>query len=427
MAKKRVLIITYYWPPSGGSGVQRWAYFAKYLEQFDVVPIVLTVDPEKASYPSLDHDLLKEVEHIEVHKTSTFEPLQIYSLLTTGKKKEGIPYGSIETNSKSPVKRLGRYVRANLMLPDARKYWNSYAYKAAKKLIQDKSIDLIITTGPPHSTHLIGEKLKKQFNLPWLVDFRDPWSEMFYNKDLPMKDSSIKKNEALEISILNKADKVTTVSYYIADLLIKKSKKTDKDIHVIENGYDARLFEVNNEKKTQNTIAYIGYLGKHHNYKLLVEGLAAYVKHFPEKEITLELAGNLEPVVLEFMQEKLSIPIKNHGVIPHETAIKLMQSSRVLLFTVPKTNYIKGLISGKIFEYIASKSPIISLNPDADEANKIISQFETNYVVENPDEMADAINSCFNNSINTESIEDKISQYSREHLTEKLAEIIHKL
>ncbi|PHR49644.1 MAG: hypothetical protein COA32_00505 [Fluviicola sp.] len=424
MAKKRVLIITYYWPPSGGSGVQRWAYFAKYLEQFGVVPIVLTVDPKKASYPSIDNDLLKDVEHIEVHRTSTFEPLQIYSLLTTGKKKEGIPYGSIETKSKSPIKKLGRYVRANLILPDARKYWNSYALKAARKLIQNNEIDVVVTTGPPHSTHLIGEKLKTQFNIPWLVDFRDPWSEMFYNQDLPMTKASIKKNEDLEVSILNKADKVVTVSQYIADLLLKKSKKSKNDIHIIENGYDDRLFKEKYEKKTQNTIAYVGYLGKHHNYELLVEGLSIFVKQYPENEITLELAGNIEPVVLELLKQKLSIQIENHGIVSHEAAIQLMQEAHVLLFTVPKTNYIKGLISGKIFEYIASKTPVISLNSDAEEANKIISQFDTNFVVENPNEMASAINNCIMNTGNSQPTNDKISQYSRENLTRKLGNII---
>ena len=424
MAKKRVLIITYYWPPSGGSGVQRWAYFAKYLEQFGIVPIVLTVDPKKASYPSIDNDLLKEVEYIEVHRTSTFEPLQYYSLLTTGKKKEGIPFGSIETKSKSPIKKLGRYVRANLILPDARKYWNSYALKASRRLIQNNEIDVVITTGPPHSTHLIGEKLKTEFNIPWLVDFRDPWSEMFYNQDLPMTKASIEKNEALEVSILNKADKVITVSHYIADLLVKKSDKSKRDIHIIENGYDDRLFKEKREKKTQSTIAYVGYLGKHHNYELLVEGLSAFVKQYPEKEIILELAGNIEPVVLELLKEKLSIQIKNHGIVSHEVAIQLMQESHVLLFTVPKTNYIKGLISGKIFEYIASKTPIVSLNSDAEEANKIISQFDTNYVVENPNEMASAIDNCILNTGNSQPTNDKIAQYSRENLTGKLADII---
>ena len=174
--------MTYYWPPSGGSGVQRWMYFAKYLKQQGWIPFVITVDEKYASYRVLDKSLVTDVNDIHVSKTKSIEPLKWYSLLLTGSKKRGIPQGEIKKNGL--LSRFAAFIRGNFFIPDARKGWNAFAGDKAIKLIKKENIKIIITTGPPHSTHLIGNRLKSLFDIKWFADFRDPWTAIFFNKDL---------------------------------------------------------------------------------------------------------------------------------------------------------------------------------------------------------------------------------------------------
>jgi hypothetical protein len=181
--KRKVLIITYYWPPSGGAGVQRWLKFAKYLPEFGVEPIVLTVDPKYASYPQRDESLEKDIhQKLKVYKTKTFEPLNLLSGIL-GKK--NVPYGGFtNVNKKSFLQTILRFIRGNFFIPDARVGWNNYAYKKAKEIIEEYKIDTVITTSPPHSTQLIGLELKKKLSITWIADFRDPWTDIYYYKDL---------------------------------------------------------------------------------------------------------------------------------------------------------------------------------------------------------------------------------------------------
>ena len=174
--------MTYYWPPSGGSGVQRWMYFAKHLKQQGWIPFVITVDEKYASYRVLDKSLLTQVDDIHVTKTKTIELLRWYSLFFTGSKKRGIPQGEVKKNGF--LSRFAAFIRGNFFIPDARKGWNTYAEKGSIKLIKKENINIIITTGPPHSTHLIGSRLKSSLGIKWFADFRDPWTNVFYNKDL---------------------------------------------------------------------------------------------------------------------------------------------------------------------------------------------------------------------------------------------------
>ena len=181
---RKALIITYYWPPSGGSGVQRWMYFAKYLKDFGIDPIVVTVDEKKASYKYIDESFVELVKDIEVNKTGTWEPLKLYSKLTSGDSNAAIPLGFTGESRPTLFQKLSRAIRGNFFIPDSRIGWNCFAFKEAKKVISENKIDVIITTGPPHSAHLVGLKLKKYFDIPWIADFRDPWTGLYYNKFL---------------------------------------------------------------------------------------------------------------------------------------------------------------------------------------------------------------------------------------------------
>ena len=198
--KGGVIILTYYWPPSGGSGVQRWMYFSKYLKELGWEPFVITVDEKKASYPVLDTSLEKIVKNIKVIKTSTNEPLKLFSFLTTGGFRKGIPQG--EVKNRGLFNKLSNYLRANCFIPDARVGWVNYAYRECEKIIIKNNIRHVITTGPPHSSHLIGLKIKKDFKINWTVDFRDPWVNIFYNKQFLFTEKSINKQKHLEKEVL---------------------------------------------------------------------------------------------------------------------------------------------------------------------------------------------------------------------------------
>ena len=179
MLSKPILIITYYWPPSGGSGVQRWVYFSKYLKKLGYSPIVLTIDLKSASYPAIDRSLINETQGIPVHYVKSFNWIKIYSWFKKGKK-DKIPQG--EFSKKGLVDHIAAFIRGNFFIPDARVNWAKSAIKEALRIVKSHKIEKIITTGPPHSTHLIGLNLKNQLNFKWIADFRDPWTDIFYVK-----------------------------------------------------------------------------------------------------------------------------------------------------------------------------------------------------------------------------------------------------
>ncbi|HEY1040103.1 MAG TPA: glycosyltransferase, partial [Bacteroidia bacterium] len=234
---KKVLIITYYWPPSGGPGVQRWLKFTKYLQQFNIQPHIVTVDADKASYPVLDQTLQKQIPGgVKVNRTNSFEPLKLFSSLF---KKEKVPYAGIPDRDKmSAVGKLSLYIRANFFIPDARIGWNKYAFKKCCEIIEKEKIDFIITTSPPHSTQLIGLRLKQTYKLTWLADLRDPWTDIYYYKKFHHSESAKAKDKFLEKEVLKNADIVTVTSEQTRSLFASKMDATSEKIKVVTNGYD---------------------------------------------------------------------------------------------------------------------------------------------------------------------------------------------
>jgi len=261
MAAKKVLIITYYWPPAGGAGVQRWLKMAKYLPQFGIEPFVLTVDESYASYPVVDPSFLDEVSsETKVYRTKSFEPLRIYGKLF-GKKK--VPYsGFTNVNTHTVGSKLSRWIRGNFFIPDARKGWNKYALPKALEIIKAENIETVITTGPPHSTHLIGLQLKnRKPTLKWIADFRDPWTDIYYYDDLLHTKRSKAKDLKLEKVVLNKSDLVLAVCPSNQKLLAQKLPKEQRGkIKLITNGFDEEDFEGVN-RTSSDRILKIGYTG----------------------------------------------------------------------------------------------------------------------------------------------------------------------
>ncbi len=360
---KKVLIITYYWPPASGPGVQRYLKFAKYLPEFGWKPYIITV--KNGSYSATDETLLDDVpDETEVLKTKTIEPFSIYNILT-GQDKKNVTVGMMNMDPEgNPIKKMSLYARANLFIPDARKGWNNFAIKAAKNLIEKEEISTVITTGPPHSTHLVGLKLKKQLNIKWIADFRDPWTNIFYNEALPRTASTQKKDKKLEDSVLKNADKIIVTNSGLRDEFLSRTSNID----VIYNGFDDTDLQYHpwEDKNRKFTIAHVGSLlpGQNiHNLWDTIKELHNENEDFASK-LQLSFTGRVDQGVLDYLANcGLEENIEQNGFVPHKEAIKYMMTADLLLFIVPDTQRNHMITPGKLFEYIASRTHILSIGP----------------------------------------------------------------
>ena len=419
-AQKKILIFSYYWPPAGGSGVQRWMYFAKYLKQLGYEPIIITVDETKASYPVIDSSLIKETNDIRVIKTSTREPLRWYSILISGDTKKGIPQGEVKTSNL--FEKLLAFIRGNYFIPDARKGWIPFAVKEAKKILKAERIEKLITTGPPHSTHLVGLKLKKQFDLYWWADFRDPWTDIFYNTSFFRSAKTISKDQALEKEVLQKADGViTTLAGKFHQQL--KDKAPKQNFSVIPNGYDSELMKniKVKAKKVDFHIVYTGLLTQNQDYEMLLKVIDKYSKTL---KIHFSLAGNIHIDIIKKITDELPNAIVEYlGYITHYNAIALMKSADLLLNFVFKGAE-HQMISGKLLEYIATEVPILSIGNPKSEAGLFLNKGSHSWMVEkdNKSKMELILKTLFDKKVKNKF--PKLSQWSRLSLTKKLSKIV---
>ncbi|GAB4146393.1 MAG: glycosyltransferase family 4 protein [Bacteroidia bacterium] len=367
---KKVLIVTYYWPPSGGAGVQRWVKLSRYFLKQGVQPYVVTVDPEKASYalrdPSLADDILPE---LKVYHTSTLEPYGIYKTLT---RKKEIPYGGF-ANEGAEVKftqKMMRFIRGNLFLPDARVGWNRYAFLKCCEIIEKEKIDAVITTSPPHSTQLVGLKLKKKYNLTWMADLRDPWTGIYYYDKLMLTAMSRKRDAAMERSVLENADAVVVVSKSIRDEFLQKAPRLKMEhIHIVPNGFDTADLQKTQPMKTDSSfmISYTGTLTSDYRIDALLEALGK-----SNEEFRFCVTGALP----ESIKNKIATSIAEKSVfrahVKHHDAVAQMKAADMLLLVIPDTDGKKGILTGKLFEYIAVRKPILCIGPVDGDAAEII-------------------------------------------------------
>lgn len=367
---KKVLIFTYYFPPAGGVAVQRFLKFSKFLPEFGWEPIIVTV--ANGSYPYYDESLLKEVSaNVKVYRTKTFEPFELYNLLK-GKKGKAMPVVSVGAGGeKSLFQKLSEYVRANFFIPDARKGWVPYAVAQAEEILKTEKIDAVITTGPPHSAHLIGLELKKKFGLIWMADFRDPWTKIFYNNILPRTASTEAKDMALEREVLTNADAVSVIS----NGLQREFEYAAKNIRVIYNGYDEEDFSsaLPAVNRDYFLIRYVGNLMASENPEHFWKAISRLTTD--GKKIKLELIGRVDAPVQESIRENgLENIVAYKSFVPHKEATQLMQSCDMLLFLIPNVPDNKLILTGKLFEYLGSGTPLISFGPVDGDAAAILSQ-----------------------------------------------------
>ena len=425
---EKVLVITYYWPPAGGAGVQRWLKFCNYLPEFDIKPIVLTVDEKKASYLQTDETLVKDISlNIPVYKTNSFEPLGIFSSIV-GKK--NVPFGGFaNVNKESVLQKGARFLRGNFFIPDPRKGWNSYAYKKALQLIKQENIKTIITTGPPHSTHLIGLKLQAKLGVKWICDMRDPWTDIYYYKDF-MHLPFVKKMDAdLEKKVLEQADEIITVSEGLKSIFSVKSELINpKKIHLLPNGYDEKDFEEKIDSKNKTFIlSYVGSMAQIYKPYVLLAAMAnCLAKGYDMK---LRFVGNVAPIIKKSISIKgLYKNVEYIEHVEHKKAISYMQNTNSLLLIIPNTSHAKGILTGKVFEYLAAQNHILAIGPTHGDVAQILKETKAGNIFDYEDEkgieeeLIKRINE-FNSQEETHQ-NVNIEQYSRRELTKKLASII---
>lgn len=365
---RKVLVITYYWPPAGGPGVQRWLKFVKYLPEFNITPIVYV--PQNPHYPIEDSGLVNEVpEDTTILKLPIKEPYKWASLLSR-KKTKTISSGIIQEKQPSFVERALLWIRGNLFIPDARKFWVRPSIEFLSKVISKEKIDTIITTGPPHSLHLIGLGLKTQHSIQWIADFRDPWTSIGYHKKLRLTKSSQKKHQQMEKEVLVSADKIVVTS----ETTCKEFELlTDKPIKVITNGFDDVLPAA--ELDSNFTISHMGSLLTGRNPRALWNVLKEMVHENESfrKSLKIQLAGVVGQEVLDSIKEfGLEDYMVQSGYLSHADVLKMQQKSQVLLLLEIDSEETKGIIPGKLFEYLNARRPILAIGPEGWEAGQMV-------------------------------------------------------
>ncbi|WP_439132672.1 glycosyltransferase family 4 protein [Polaribacter sp.] len=418
----KVLIITYYWPPAGGSGVQRWLKFVKYLQDFGVEPVVYTV--ENANYPKVDKSLVDEIpENIKILKQPIWEPTDMLFWKQKNLQKKDI---ANSTNSG-----LLSFIRGNFFIPDPKVFWVKSSVKFLNEFLKTNTIDVVISTGPPHSMHLIGQQIHQKNGLKWIADFRDPWADLYYNNAFKQTFFAKRKNKRLEDSVLKNADCVLTVS----KTLQTEFAKNAKIVAVITNGFDDEVLSKEHQKLDDKfTISYIGLLPKQSNpivlFKVLQE-LCAENLDF-KNNLQLNFIGDISSEVqTEIELNNLQDNCVFKGYVHHQKAIEYQKKAQVLLLLIPNVKKSEGILTGKLFEYLTAKRPILAIGSEQGDLSEVLKITNSGVVVnfDNPKKLKMEISSLYNayKEGNLKVASKNIDQFHRKELTKKLATIIKSL
>lgn len=376
---KRVLIITYYWPPSGGSGVQRWLKMSKYLPENGWQPVIYTA--EGGEYPIEDTSLEKDVTpEAEIIKRPIIEPYTLYKKFLGIRKEEKVKAGFIKEDGKkaSWKENLSLWVRGNLFIPDARCWWVKPSVRYLKEYLKEHPVDAIISTGPPHSMHLIAMKLKEDLGIPWIADFRDPWTDIEYYNDLRLTRRSDRKHHRLEHEVLTKADKVVTVT---PDWARRLGRLGNRNVRVIYNGFDqsdcVTQTSENRYDSTIFSITYIGVLMEVRNPEKLWQAFGELVREDESfgSSLRINIIGQIDNSVRRSIAEcGLTKNVSLRPYVPHDEVAVINRDSTLLLLTLnPEDKPMsKGLVPAKLFEYLASGRPILCIGPEDGDAAQIL-------------------------------------------------------
>ncbi len=428
---KKVLIITYYWPPSGGIALHRCLKFSKYLREFGWEPVICTADnPE---YPVLDDGNFKDVlKGTTVLKTKIWEPYNFFKIITGKKKEERIHNVFIEEEKSGFAHKLGIWIRGNLFIPDARKFWIRPSIKFLTKYLKENPVDAIFTNGPPQSTHMIACGVKRKLGIPWHADFQDPWTQVDYFPQLMLNPISLKIHKAMEQRVFRYADKVTICSdTWKNDLESIGANNVD----VIVWGYDEDDFKnINVELSPKFTISHYGSLGPDRNAKTLWKACSIIAKEDPifAVDLEIELAGFIGHSIID---EISSLGLKNNLTLfdhlSRKETIERMHRSQVLLLILNDMPNVNGRLPGKLFEYLAARRPVLVIGPEVSDASKIIHGSNAGFTCgfNNLEKTIAIVKDLYSKFKSGKLIsnESDISQYSNKNLTKKLSEHLNNI
>lgn len=433
---KRVLIILYYWPPSGGAGVHRWLKFVKYLRDFGWEPIVYI--PSNPDYPIVDPERVKEIpENLEILKYPIWEPFSLYRKFTGKGKDTKMDFGHL-VNVKTYLhkgwkERLAIWIRGNFFIPDSRIFWVKPSIYYLSNYYKNKPFQAIISSGPPHSMHLIAHKLKEKLNIPWLADFRDPWSEYF--PALMLTKWAIKKHEKLEKRILQTADKVVVIG---RNMQIQNIEKAGIQSELIMNGFDIEDYQLREKpafNKQKFVMCYAGTLSQRRNNPLFWKVLKNLIDSNAlfESKLVIQLIGKVDDSVLaDINRYNLSSYTEFIDFIPFKKVVIKQMEATILLLFVDHFEGAKWVLTGKFFEYLASNRPILAIGPPGGDleaemlntSSGILADFNSEESIKN------AIVTFYNQYLDQSifSFENKnIERYSRRGLTEKIATLLDEM
>lgn len=433
MTKRRVLIIAYYFPPSGGSGVQRALKFVKYLPAFGWEPVVLTVDPQSAAYPDLDPEMESDIpDGIQVHRTDSWDPYRIYAGFTNKTKESAVSVGFLSDKPITVREKVARWIRANLFIPDARVGWYFYAIKQAQALVASGEIDAVFTTGPPHSTHLIGRAVQRKHNLPWIADFRDPWVDIDFLDELPMSSFARQRNEKFEKSVLDESSTVLTISPQMQEAF---EQKTETPCVTVYNGYDDTDFQQNITASDNHfVIAHVGNMNAARNPQALWKAIADARKDGALSKLKIKLVGNVDGEVNQ-MLSRFSLETLTDRIeyCPHSEAVAEMKRSNMLMLPINNVFSARGIITGKIFEYMAAGRSILGIGPIDGEAARVLNETNTGQMFDFEDQagiqsyLMDHYRAWENHQVEYSPQPEAVALYSRKGQTGVLAEVLNKL
>jgi glycosyltransferase involved in cell wall biosynthesis len=416
---KRLLIITYYWPPTGGSGVQRWVKFSKYLPQFGWQPVIYT--PENPEQLAIDESLLSDIpDCAEIIKTHISEPYEIYRRLT-GSKGKAQEVNPLNAQKKSLGKKISLWLRGNLFIPDPRIWWVRPSVSFLEKYLREHPVDAVVTTGPPQSMHLIGRGLKRRLGVKWIADFRDPWTEMFYYKHLSLSRFSDRRHRRLEQSVLDEADLVIAVSPPVARDFAAKTKTP---VELITNGFDEDDFAapIGPRSDGKFTLVHTGLFASDGNPLNLWDALAAKCREDSafRSRLQIRLAGKTDPEIISAIRERgLGDNLVNLGYLPHEQTVAEQRSADILLLPLRQEPEYAKVLPGKIFEYIAARRPVLGIGQSDGAAAAVLRDAGAGEMFgwEEKDALMGFILASHPEPSGAE-------KYSRRHLTEKLVKLL---
>ena len=375
----RVLIIAYYVPPAGGPAVQRVLQFVEYLQADGWTPEVLTV--REGAYPNRDPDLLERIpSSVPVHRTRALDPYAIYQALT-GKEEADLPTGSMDDTG-SWVERFSQWVRANVFLPDARVGWWPFAVVRGLRLLRSGRFDAVLSTGAPHSVHLIGSALHHGSGTPWVADLHDPWTDISYYDELPHTLWARRVDEALERHVLSGASAVTTVSPSWAELF---ATKAENEYRVVENGFSRQEFDAIDETPPddQFVLAHVGKLYASRSPTAVWAALGRLHEEGTIPDLRLRLIGSVDPAVEQALAEHGLAPlVERTPFLPHAEAIREMARSTLLLLVIEQFAAAEGMITSKLYEYLASERPVLGVGPPDGDAHALLRRHDAGTVVD---------------------------------------------